>query len=293
MEAQKSKISTEKINNSNFKVLPVEDYVIDYEGLKYKDHPLRDYGRMFCHLDRIMLKGSKKQQQLAKEMYTKYLYEFMSNDHHVVPEDYTEAKERADIYFRSLLPEKCYVEVEDVAGKKHYILNEYQCTEDEYNDAIQQWEQKFRDELQEDLAEKWCWEDDRVSLFRPNVQYYPMLKSPVTIPSWMFATDTFNEQNFHALTDIEKCALAHAIWFTMNGYRTGYIESSGHVEQWCRCSISEVHRAFQSLYWRKLVNEPLYACSSTSKPLTRNWGWVADVVFIQQVLSNYRRVIDQ
>jgi len=294
MEAAKSKVSREKLNNHNFKVLPEEDYCIDYEGLKYKDHVLTDFGRMFCHLDRIMAKGSKKQQKLAVELYDKYLAIFMNKDmHKVVPNDFVAAKQRADEHFYNLLPEEKYTTVTDTFGRSHKVLDIKKCTEQEYNGAIQEWENKFREFLNDDLGETWCWEDDRTGLFHANVEYYPKLISPINIPSWIFAADTFNEPNFHGLSDVEKVALAHAIWFTLHKYSTGYIECSGHVEQWCRCNPSDVHQAFQSLYHRQLLMEPLYSCPDLSRPLTRNWGWMADVIYIQQVLSNYRREIDK
>lgn len=160
-----------------------------------------------------------------------------------------------------------------------------------YDNVIQQYEKDWREALKKDLAESWMWKNYDTTPFDENIYCMGKLESRlVRIPHWMNATDKFHEAYFH-LSTIEKVALAHAIHFTLDCSDYGYIECSGRVEMWCRCSVREAHRAFQLLYRKNLVDyvrvKPA-ACHN----LTRNWGWRANILFIQNTLNNYGRKLD-
>ena len=160
----------------------------------------------------------------------------------------------------------------------------------EYDALVRNWEKDWRAALTRDLGEMWFWNNDRVDQFVDYVHVAGLLPSPVKIPFWMMAADTFLEPEFH-MTSVQKVALAHAIHFTIfNKQPHGYVEASGMVEFVCRVGTREVHQAFIDLYCNDMV-DVAYVPARDRHGLTRSAGWIANIPKILTVLKNYGRDI--
>jgi hypothetical protein len=107
----------------------------------------------------------------------------------------------------------------------------------------------------------------------------------------MWAAPTFAEEEFH-FDRIQMVALTHVIYFTLTGHDTGYIEKSGHIETWCRCTVEDAHKALTTLCSNGLIYFKFLPDMLVGEA-ARNLGWFADVPYIQKVLSNYGRRIDK
>ena len=168
-----------------------------------------------------------------------------------------------------------------------------------YAKDVQKWENDIRESLISALAEMWLFNDEEK---RKKFEFYTRNwgkdfgASPVKIPSWMFAANTFLEENFHFENNTEIVALAHAIHFTSPHCATGYLECSGHIERWCRCTTEEAHEALAELFQRGLLLEPVIIRRDTpNNPVngvSRNLGWKANIPYIESVLKNYGRRIN-
>lgn len=152
-------------------------------------------------------------------------------------------------------------------------------------------EDVWKEQLVYDLAEEWCWGPNTEK--RHRIENYvkttfSIMGSPVRVPCWLFASENMLDENLR-LTNIEKVALSHALHFLHTS--TGYMECSGGVELWCRCSVEEAHNAFQSLYKKALVQYvPLHP--KTCYGLIRNMGWKANVPALDLMLEKYGRRFD-
>lgn len=111
------------------------------------------------------------------------------------------------------------------------------------------------------------------------------IPSPIRIPSWMFRKYPHHKQL--ELSDIEKVALAHVIHFTQADNPTGYIECSGDIENFCKCSVKEAHDALKGLVKNNLITEhvldPKYCLGHK-----RNLGYYANVPYLHSILSLYK-----
>lgn len=161
----------------------------------------------------------------------------------------------------------------------------------EYTDIISEWESGVRAELKDEMAEKWFFgNSDKGENFEPYMTYFGEIHSPVKVPSWLFAANTFYEENFH-FDNIEIVAMAHVLHFTTPHCDTGYIECSGHIERWCRCTAEQVHRTLMNLckknliFFKFLPDEVVFG-------LNRNLGWRANIDYIESVLRPYGRRVD-
>lgn len=202
-----------------------------------------------------------------------------------VMEDYNERKKQ----FSEDMYNVCYSNITWLE-EPYLDRNKFERPE-EYDAFIQQWEAEWREALKHDLAESWLWKTDKSAIFEPNIACMGKLESDrVRVPHWMYATETFEEQEFH-MTTIEKIALAHALHFTLSHAQYGYLECSGHVEMWCRCSVRDAHNAFLTLQKRNLV-DIIYVRPGDCHSFARNWGWIANVPKIHNTLQNYGRWLE-
>ena len=111
------------------------------------------------------------------------------------------------------------------------------------------------------------------------------IQSPVRIPCWMFRKFPYNKD--FELDDIEKVAMAHVIHFTNIDNPTGYIECSGNIENWCKCSVEQAHNALRRLERKNMIKshvlEPQY-CSGHK----RNLGYFVNIGYVHTILSLYK-----
>lgn len=122
--------------------------------------------------------------------------------------------------------------------------------------------------------------------YNKNLTLFPLGKipSPVRVPAWMFRK--YKDHRFLELDDIEKVAMAHVIHFTHAGNPCGYIECSGDIENWCKCSVEEAHDALKRLVKKGLITSHKLApdlCYNHK----RNMGYCVNVPFLHEVLSLY------
>lgn len=161
----------------------------------------------------------------------------------------------------------------------------------EYEAVIAKWEFNVRKELKDELAEKWFFgNSDKGKNFEPYMTYFGEIHSPVTVPSWLFAANTFAEEDFH-FDNIEIVAMAHVLHFTTPYCSTGYIECSGHIERWCRCTAEHAHRTLMNLCKKNLISFK-FLPDEVVFGLNRNLGWRANIDYIESVLRPYGRKVD-
>lgn len=141
-------------------------------------------------------------------------------------------------------------------------------------------EKKLRADLLEQLkvggSEDYC----------NTIQLFPLelMHSPVLMPSWVFRK--FPKHPDFNLDDIEKVAMAHVIHFTVPDNPTGYIECSGHIENWCKCTVAEAHSALQRLEKRKLIISQVLS-PEMCRGHKRNLGYFVNVGYVNAILKCY------
>ena len=123
--------------------------------------------------------------------------------------------------------------------------------------------------------------------YNNSITLFPLgkLQSPVRIPSWMFRKFP-NNPDFE-LDDIEKVAMAHVIHFTNCDSPTGYIECSGNIENWCKCSVEEAHNALKRLVRKKLITQHILD-PQFCKGHKRNFGYFVNIGYVHTILSLYK-----
>lgn len=123
--------------------------------------------------------------------------------------------------------------------------------------------------------------------FNNTVCLFPIGKipSPVRVPTWMFRKFPYNKE--FELDDIEKVAMAHVIHFTNCDNPTGYIECSGHIENWCKCSVEEAHAALQRLVKKKLITSHVLE-PEMCRGHKRNLGYFVNIGYVHTILSLYK-----
>lgn len=285
-----------KTTNKPYVLDPISNYYISDPKMKYTETPVIDFGKLIRDLE-IVSKEHCSEKETNPQLYADWCSQVdLWYESPIVPDNVGGSKQKADEKFFAKFPEEYYVTIhdkvlkEDIKVLNYDKLNAEDPTGVKYGSAIREWESDTRNGLTEELGETWLWEDDRTESFKFFTQSFGLfpLRSPVMIPTWMFACNTFNEPFMH-LTDIEKVALAHAIHYTTGPYDNGYLEYSGHVERWCRCGVNEVHEAFIMLYRKGLLLQPIYLEPSKCRGLSRNMGWKANIVKLQRILANYGR----
>ena len=123
--------------------------------------------------------------------------------------------------------------------------------------------------------------------YNNSISLFPIgkIQSPVRIPSWMFRK--FKHHPVLELDDIERVALAHVIHFTSPATPYGYIECSGDIENWCKCSVEDAHNALQ-----RLVSKNLIECTTVPDEICkghkRNFGYYVNVQFLHGILVLYK-----
>lgn len=123
--------------------------------------------------------------------------------------------------------------------------------------------------------------------FNKRIHLFPLglIPSPVRIPAWMFRKYPHNPD--FELDDIEKVAMAHVIHFTNCDNPTGYIECSGNIENWCKCSVEEAHNALKRLVRKNLIKshvlDPEYCYGHK-----RNLGYFVNVPYVHTILNLYK-----
>lgn len=122
--------------------------------------------------------------------------------------------------------------------------------------------------------------------FRENYFFFPMglIHPPVQMPSWMFRELKYHKNLLEG--DLERVALAHVIHFTAPDCPTGYMECTGHIENWCKCSVQEAHDTLIRLEKKGLI------IGSALSPKdnyghARNIGWTVNVPYLQAILDCY------
>jgi hypothetical protein len=123
--------------------------------------------------------------------------------------------------------------------------------------------------------------------YNSSISLFPIgkIQSPVRIPTWMFRK--FPDHKSFELDDIEKVAMAHVIHFTNCDNPTGYIECSGHIENWCKCSVQEAHDALTRLVKRNLIKSHVLApefCMGHK----RNLGYFVNIGYVHTILNLYK-----
>lgn len=123
--------------------------------------------------------------------------------------------------------------------------------------------------------------------YNAKISLFPLgkIQSPVRIPSWMFRKFPYNKT--FELDDIEKVAMAHVIHFTNCDNPTGYIECSGHIENWCKCSVEEAHNALKRLVKKNLITEHVLT-PEQCQGHKRNLGYFVNIGYVHTVLSLYK-----
>ncbi len=123
--------------------------------------------------------------------------------------------------------------------------------------------------------------------YNNSVSLFPIGKipSPVRIPCWMFRK--FKHNPDFELDDIEKVAMAHVIHFTNCDNTTGYIECSGHIENWCKCTVEEAHNALKRLEKRNLIVSHVLL-PSECKGHKRNLGYFVNIGYVHTILNLYK-----
>lgn len=111
------------------------------------------------------------------------------------------------------------------------------------------------------------------------------MKSPVRIPCWMFRKYPDNPD--FELDDIEKVAMAHVIHFTNAYCVTGYLECSGHIENWCKCTVHEAHKALKRLVKKKLIIQHIIP-DDLCYGHKRNLGYTVNIEYVHKVLTLYK-----
>lgn len=123
--------------------------------------------------------------------------------------------------------------------------------------------------------------------YNNKISLFPLglIPSPVRIPAWMFRKYPHNPD--FELDDIEKVAMAHVIHFTNCANPTGYIECSGNIENWCKCSVEEAHNALKRLVKKNLITQhvldPQY-CDGHK----RNLGYFVNIDYVHTILNLYK-----
>ena len=123
--------------------------------------------------------------------------------------------------------------------------------------------------------------------YNSHICLFPLgdIPSPVRIPSWMFRK--YPETPNLELDDIEKVALAHVIYFTNRDNDTGYIECSGHVENWCKCTVAEAHKAFKKLEKKGFIHHQVLK-PEDCRGHKRNYGYLVSIPYLHTLLSLYK-----
>lgn len=123
--------------------------------------------------------------------------------------------------------------------------------------------------------------------FNSTVCLFPigMIPSPVRIPAWMFRKFPHNPD--FELDDIEKVAMAHVIHFTNCDNPTGYIECSGHIENWCKCSVEDAHAALKRLEKRNLIKSHVLS-PDMCRGHKRNLGYFVNIGYVHTILNLYK-----
>ena len=123
--------------------------------------------------------------------------------------------------------------------------------------------------------------------YNNSIKLFPLgkIQSPVRIPSWMFRKFP-NNPDFE-LDDIEKVAMAHVIHFTNCDNPTGYVECSGNIENWCKCSVEDAHNALKRLVRKKLITQhelDAQFCMGHK----RNLGYFVNIGYVHTILNLYK-----
>lgn len=123
--------------------------------------------------------------------------------------------------------------------------------------------------------------------YNENISLFPLGKipSPVRIPAWMFRK--YPETPNLELDDIEKVAMAHVIHFTNCDNYTGYIECSGHIENWCKCSVAAAHNALKKLEKKGFITSHVLD-PDDCRGHKRNLGYFVNIAYLHKLLSLYK-----
>lgn len=122
--------------------------------------------------------------------------------------------------------------------------------------------------------------------YNRTIKLFPIQKfpSPVRVPSWMFRK--YPKHKVLELNDLEKVALAHVIHFTGTSSLYGYIECSGDIESYCRCSVEEAHNTLNSLVKKNLI-EVTTVPPEVCKGHKRNFAYYANIQYLHSLLILY------
>lgn len=122
--------------------------------------------------------------------------------------------------------------------------------------------------------------------YNNSISLFPIgtIPSPVRIPCWMFRK--FPKHKFLELDDLEKVALAHVIHFTNADNPYGYIECSGDIESYCRCTVEEAHNALNRLLKKNLI-EMRTVPTEICKGHKRNFAYYVNVSYLHSILMLY------
>lgn len=250
-----------------------EDYYrTDVESIKLIDEPLIDYYKFFTDWPDAPFNDAEYLPQYVKDMFDEFL---------IAPIKPTSVSNK-DIM---------NLDIASIYDKDIRISRYDGCVGFAEMEARGlELEQIYQQYLNSELAEEWCWgkREEVYEVFRKDTNVFTKLGSPVQIPTWLFGCNNMIEEDFN-LNIVEMVALAFVIHF--RNLPSGYKECSGHVERWCRCSVETVHKAFQSLYRKRLIDlVPLRYDFVFG--LNRNMGWKPNMLYLEVVLRRYGRRFD-
>lgn len=168
------------------------------------------------------------------------------------------------------------------------VYKQYIAEEAKKDQSDRQWMQKYI-EKENERSEK-ILEQLKIGgseEYNKKISLFPigMLQSPVRIPTWMFRK--FPDNPDFELDDIEKVAMAHVIHFTNCDNPTGYIECSGHIENWCKCSVEEAHNALKRLVKKNMITQHILAPEHCYNH-KRNYGYFVNIGYVHTILNLYK-----
>lgn len=122
--------------------------------------------------------------------------------------------------------------------------------------------------------------------FKKKFILFPMGKipSPVRIPCWMLRT--FPDDPDFELSDLEKVALAHVIHFTRADNPYGYLECSGDIENWYKCTKEIAHKTLQDLVSKNMIFKKEAPEELTMGHKRKN-SYVANIDYLHTILTTY------
>lgn len=122
--------------------------------------------------------------------------------------------------------------------------------------------------------------------FKKKFVLFPIgkIQSPVRIPCWMLRS--FPDDPDFELTDLEKVALAHVIHFTTADNPYGYLECSGDIENWCKCSKEQAHSVLELLMRKNMIFKK-EAPDALTMGHSRKNSYVANIDYLHTILTTY------